>query len=302
MDRQDRRGAMSGGRAPRGRAVVTGAAGGMGRACARLLGATMELVLTDASPALEGFAAELETDGYEVAAAIVGDQTDDGLVRALAQASRGFAALVHTAGLPPAAPWRRIIEVNLCGTVKLLDALEPDLAPGAAAVLIASTGGYMAPDSPAFDALLRDPLAPGFMERLEVEMAAAIPSGEAVALGTLAYCLSKRHVIRLCETRAAAWGACGARIVSISPGMTYTPMGRAEAAVDETTMALVTSTPIGRWGSPMEIAHAAAFLLSPQAAFITGADLRVDGGALAMARGSSDNAYARSLRARHVQE
>ena len=37
-------------------AIITGASGGMGRACARQLGATMDLVLTDASPALDGFA------------------------------------------------------------------------------------------------------------------------------------------------------------------------------------------------------------------------------------------------------
>ena len=104
-------------------AIITGAAGGMGRACARLLGATMDLVLTDVAPALEGFTAELRSDGYRVRASVVGDQGDAGVLRAIAEeARRGFACLVHTAGLPPSAPWRRVIEVNYVATVRLLDA------------------------------------------------------------------------------------------------------------------------------------------------------------------------------------
>jgi NAD(P)-dependent dehydrogenase (short-subunit alcohol dehydrogenase family) len=285
--------------APRRRAIITGAAGGMGRACARALGATMDLVLTDISPALEAFAAELRTEGYTVSAAIVGDQAQAHVMDAIVgEARRGFGALVHTAGLGPMSGWRAAVEVNHIGTVQLLDAVEPALTPGAVAVLIASTGGHMAPESPAIDALLRDPLAPGFLSGFEAELEKAVPGGGKLAWGTLGYCLSKRGVIRLCEQRAAAWGARGARIVSVSPGMTYTPMGRAEAGTDSASEALVTSVPIGRWGTPMEIAMAVGFLISDAAGFITGADLRIDGGAMAIARSSEDNAFGNSLRAR----
>lgn len=269
----------------RPRAIITGAAGGMGRACARLLGATMDLVLADAAPALEAFGAELRSDGYTVAAAIVGDLGHPQVLHALAEEARpGFACLIHTAGLPPSAPWRRVMEVNYVASVKLLDALEPFLTPGAVAVLIASVAGHIAPRAPEVDAVLGEPLDPALIPRLEAAIRRGLPASDEAEMGALSYFLSKRKVIELCEDRAVAWGARGARIVSISPGMTFTPMGRHEAEVDKACAALVTGTPLGRWGTPMEIASAAAFLISPAAAFITGSDLKVDGGSVAMAR------------------
>ncbi|MDE0987610.1 MAG: SDR family oxidoreductase [Pseudomonadales bacterium] len=69
-----------------------------------------------------------------------------------------------------------------------------------------------------------------------------------------------------------------ARIVSISPGTIYTPMGRAEHDSNPAAAAVVQATPVGRWGSPNDIAAACEFLVSDQASFITGTDLRVDGG------------------------
>lgn len=283
----------------RPRAIITGAAGGMGQACARLLGGALDLVLTDVAPTLEAFAEDLRADGYAVAAVIVGDQGDAGVLHALAEeAGRGFACLVHTAGLPPSAPWRRVVEVNYLATVKLLDALEPALTPGAVGVLIASVAGHIAPRAPELDAVLRAPLDPTLIPRLDAAIRRTLPSADEAGLGALSYCLSKRRVIELCEERAAAWGARGARIVSISPGMTFTPMGRHEAEVDEACAALVTSAPLGRWGTPMEIASAAAFLISPAAAFITGSDLKLDGGAVAMARSRQAPGHADVLRSR----
>jgi NAD(P)-dependent dehydrogenase (short-subunit alcohol dehydrogenase family) len=283
-------------------AIITGANGGMGRCCARVLGATRDLVLTDASPALADFVRELEGEGCTVAGSVVGDVGGPEVLDTLARHAadrEGFDVLIHTAGLGPSAPWRDIIEVNCIATVKLLERLSPCARDGSAAVLIASIAGHMLPPNPQLDALLAEPLSPRFCDDLEPLLAELAGVGGANAYGTLAYFVSKKKVIDLCVEHAAAWGAAGARIVSISPGMTYTPMGRHEAAADPLSGQMVTSTPIGRWGTPMEIALAAEFLVSPAAAFITGTDLKVDGGSMAAVQLASREAWLDSIQRNH---
>ena len=88
-------------------------------------------------------------------------------------------------------------------------------------------------------------------------------------------------MIRLVERRARAWGAAGARLVSLSPGVIDTPMGRLEDA-NETAMAeMVARSAQAREGRPEEVAAVADFLVSDAASFITGTDVLVDGGVVA---------------------
>lgn len=280
-------------------AIITGASGGMGRACARHLGATMDLVLTDASPSLDGFAKELELEGFTLKSVTVGDFRSTGVIDALGQeAVGGFATLVHACGLPPSAPWRDIIEVNYIATVRLLDAVGPGVVEGSAAVLIASVAGHLAPRLPEVNAILARPLAPGLLDRIEPFLARELGAAAGSAMGTLAYAISKRQVIELAEAHAAGWGAKGGRIVSLSPGMIYTPMGRHEASLDEAADAQVKGAPAGRWGTATDIAAAACFLLSPAASFITGTDLRIDGGAVGALNAMNAPPWIASLRER----
>jgi len=264
-------------------AVITGACGGMGLACARVFARHHRLVLTDVSAErLASLAAQLTADGAVVAAQAAGDISGAEAIAAIAQAVEAhgpLGALVHTAGLSPAlAPWDRIVEVNLSGTVRLLDALEPRLAPGAAAVLIASIAGHKFTSKPEIDALLADAGAPGLAERARPHLEALAGGADAQLLAATAYGFSKYGVIRLCEQRAGAWGARGARIVSISPGMISTPMGRKEVDENELASSMLKATPAGGWGAPLDIASAAEFLASDLAGFVSGCDLRVDGG------------------------
>jgi len=283
----------------RGTAIITGAGGGMGRACARLLGGTMDLVLTDASPSLEAFAAELTLEGYTVRSAAIGDFRSSEIIDQLGRAAaEGFSALVHACGLPPSAPWRDIFEVNYFATERLLDTVTPFVSPGSAGVLIASVAGHLAPMLPKVEALLVEPFCDALLDEIENELIGELGAAAEQAIGTLAYAVSKKKVIDACGARAGQWGANGGRINSISPGMIYTPMGRREASLDETAEAQVKGAPAGRWGTAAEIAAAASFLVSPAAAFISGTDLRIDGGAVGALRALDAPPWIDSLRAR----
>ncbi len=268
---------------PRRKVLITGAAGGMGRACARLFGATDDLVLTDVSAsALDAFADELRADNYNVAA-IAGDLGDQDILSGIAKElsdGRPF-AMVHTAGLSPSlANWDSIMQVNLVATEKMMRALDPIFVPGTALVLIASSAGYMMPPVPEVDALLANALQPGFMQMIERvidDMGGAQSPG---GMGGISYTLSKRAIHTLVQRRALDLGPRGVRITSISPGMILTPMGKKEVQTDGGAM-LLNATPVGRAGMAMDIALAARFLCSDEASFISGTDLLVDGGGTA---------------------
>jgi NAD(P)-dependent dehydrogenase (short-subunit alcohol dehydrogenase family) len=147
---------------------------------------------------------------------------------------------------------------------------------GTAAVCFASMAALLVRDAaPEVDAVLDEPLAPGFLDELH---AAAGPGLEEP--GT-AYAWAKRGVQRLVGRTAIDWGRRGGRICSISPGMIDTPMGRQEFAAQPVMAVLLEQTPLGREGTADEVAAVASFLLSDEASFVTGVDVLVDGGACA---------------------
>jgi NAD(P)-dependent dehydrogenase (short-subunit alcohol dehydrogenase family) len=268
-------------RAARGRRVlVTGGAGGMGLACARRMAADGDaILLTDVgAPALDAAVRELAREGIE-AQRFVCDLASASATDAIADALRAgppLGALVHTAGLSPVmADWRKILEVDLVGTARVLEAAFPFVAEGSVALCIASIAGHLVPEDPAIATLMAEPLTPDLLERL-----AALP-GEPVGNPAAAYAHAKRAVRALVARAAPAWGARGARIVSVSPGMFATPMGLLEFEKQPAMKIMLERTPLARLGESDEIASVVAFLCSPAAAFVTGCDLVVDGGVLA---------------------
>lgn len=260
-------------------AIVTGAAGGMGRACARRLANTHRLVLTDINAdRLSDLAESLrEDDNAEIVAMPCGDIGDDDVLSRVAEAAgQGpCKVLVHTAGLSPAlAGWKAIITANLVGTARLLDAVEPLLSPGFVGVLLSSTARlFAAPAGADLAAALADPLQADLMARLEPIL------GENDAARTeAAYAYSKMWVHDTVRRRAARWSGHGARIVSLSPGFVRTGMTKVEVNERPEIRALFEATPVGRWGTVSDIANAVEFLLSDKASFITGSDIIIDGG------------------------
>ena len=265
--------------------VVTGAAGDMGRAAARRLAPRGTVLLLDvAEDRLQESAEILRAEGATVQAMVCDvaktEQTTEAGERVAALGQ--FRALAHTAGLSPLmAEAERVLEVDLGGSVRIMDALFPLVGPGSCAVLVASIAGY-GEANPEVDGLLDDPLSPTFLSDLAQALGRPIDSGTA-------YGLAKRGVIRLAERTATAWGAKGARTVSISPGLIDTGMGRLEFAQQPVMATMAEVTPIKRPGQDLpgraeDIAAAIAFLTSDEAAFVSGCDLRVDGGLVGAGR------------------
>lgn len=256
--------------------VVTGGSGGMGIASARLLAKHGPVIIADVKEReLEAAADELRKAGHQVTPAVCDVSNSESVTALARKAAAGgpVQALIHTAGLSPTmADWRRIMSVNLVGSALIEQAFAPLMAPGGAAVFIASMAGHTAADGAKALASLEDPLRPTFIDDLEAAVGVGrIDSGSS-------YGLSKQGVIQLCQRVTPAWAKRGARINSISPGLIDTGMGKLEFANQPMMAMMLEKTPLGRWGSAEDIAEVAVFLCSPAASYVTGIDILVDGG------------------------
>ncbi len=274
--------------------IITGGAGGMGLATARLMGADHRLVIADVNAErLDAAVTELAATGADVVA-VPTDITDRASVAALfAAAADGgtVRAVVHTAGLSPqmGSP-EAIIAVNALGTVLVTEAALRAARDGFALVSVASIAGHMTPGfllpRRSYRFALTDP------ERLTARLVAAANRGPARMRTGSAYSISKNFVIWYAQKMAAAFGAKGARVLSVSPGSFDTDMGRLEK--ESGSDRLLDFAALKRFGRPEEAAAVLAFCAGRDPGYLTGTDILVDGGTraglgltgmIAMARG-----------------
>jgi len=234
------------------RALVTGAASGIGRAVARRLaaeGATVTGLDLDAAGLEETFAA------IPGARHIVADVTGVQAAGAAAEAD----VLVNAAGVlerhdfleHPLEAWQRTLAVNLVAPQRLSRAF-------ARARIDA---GHPTERS-----------HPGAIVNVcSIESFVAIP-------GHAAYTASKSALLLLTRAFALELAPHGVRVNAVAPGVTQTGMNAALRADPAQAGALRERVPMGRFGTPGEQAAGICFLASPEASYITGATLPIDGG------------------------
>ncbi|HEX3427077.1 MAG TPA: SDR family oxidoreductase [Acidimicrobiales bacterium] len=264
--------------------VVVIGAGGIGQAIARRQGTGRLVLLADYNDqTLKTAADSLEAGGHDVTTRGVDVSRLDS-VRSLAEEAAGLgpvAQVIHTAGLSPvqASP-QAILAVDLYGVAVVLEEFGRIVAAGGAGLVISSMAGHMLPAlPPEHDRALASTPAD---DLLQLPML----SPEAVPNSGVAYAMAKRANKLRVQAAAVTWGDRGARINVMSPGIILTPLARDEMSGPgaATYRQMVEQSSAGRVGTTDEIATAAAFLLGPDAGFITGSDLLIDGGVIAAIR------------------
>ncbi len=197
------------------------------------------------------------------------DLTDFASLAAVVEGVDQLDSLVITAEVSPGmADARTILDVDLAGMARGLAAFDHLVRPGAVAVCVASMAGHLGVWPEQTLQALDEPLT--------------APDAELTDDPATAYALAKTGVLRLVRRMAPIWGDRGGRLVSVSPGVVDTPMGRLELSGTGGTSSILERCPLGRIGRPEEVASVIRFLCSDEASYITGTDLLMDGGTVAV--------------------
>ncbi|AFM15105.1 dehydrogenase of unknown specificity, short-chain alcohol dehydrogenase like protein [Mycolicibacterium chubuense NBB4] len=264
--------------------VITGGAGGMGLATAKIVGKERPIVLCDVRrDRLDTAAATLAELGVSVTA-VHCDVTDRPAVTALfdtASALGSIASVIHTAGVSPSMGTADyVMRTNAIGTLNVNEVFFDVAGEGAAIVNVASMAAYLLPDE--FVPAKGFPQALVDADAFLADMLAACAIAPEEARSGLAYAISKNFVRWYSAAQSERFNGRGLRIVSMSPGSTDTEMGRLEEQAG--AGALVTDAAVPRWGTAEEMAELLAFCASARAGYLTGTDILNDGGVVASMR------------------
>ncbi len=245
------------------RALVTGATGGIGRAtcfalneAARTRGLELAIAVSASKPgpALDALVDELNQAGARttgLTANLADALSCEQLAAQSIAACGGLDVLVSNAGVMRSAPlaqlaladWELVFDVDVRATWLLARAAHDALA--------ASCGCIVAVGS--VSALFPFP-------------------------GLGGYSPAKAALLMLCRQLAQEWAGDGIRVNTVSPGLVRTPLSEPIYRDEEVLRARMDAVPLGRIGTPEDVARAIVYLAGPDAAYATGIDLRVDGG------------------------
>jgi NAD(P)-dependent dehydrogenase (short-subunit alcohol dehydrogenase family) len=235
------------------RAAVTGGASGIGAAtCRRLAAGGARVAVLDRDESGAAAVAE-EVDGVPVTVDVADVAALDAAIASVAGSLGGLDLLVNNAGIGdvrrfedyPDERWERLLAVNLRATFAGIRAAAPHLRAdgGGAVVNVASVSGIRP------------------------------------TRGEAPYSAAKAGTIALTQSAALEY-APGIRVNCVSPGLIDTPLTEPVLADPEMRRAIEAGTPLGRVGTAAEVADVIAFLCSPAARYVTGANLVVDGGSV----------------------
>jgi len=257
-------------------ALITGAASGIGAACAQRLAAegARVAVLDINGEAAAAVAGKIRGAGSDTFSLAMDVTKSEQVVEAFAETERRFGRLdvmLANAGVTPCITpvgdcpeesWRRVLDVNLTGVFLCAKAALPIMRRQRQGVILATSS---------------------------VAGLTSTPAG-------IEYNVSKTGVIMLIRHIAQVYGPEGIRSVAICPGWVDTPF--LEPVYDAfgilSRRILRSQAPLGRMATPEDIAAAVAFIASDEASFISGIAFPIDGGALAgspIARGPLVKSY-----------
>ena len=257
--------------------VITGGGSGMGLAAAKCMPKEKIIVVAGRTAAkLDRAVAQLQALGYEAYAKTC-DVSIRSDVRELAAYAAGLGEIknvINSAGLSPSmAKPEELLRVNALGTVYVNQEFAKVMGPGSVILDVSSNSGYMLPDflvgKKAF--ALAETDEEQFLKKV-LKLAGMVK--DPYKSSGLAYGASKKFVSWYAAKCAHAYGAKGIRVVSLSPGLIDTDMGRLEI---QHGSALLDTAAEHRMGTPEELAGAVIYLLSDASTYTSGCDMIIDG-------------------------
>ncbi len=231
--------------------LVSGGSSGIGAAIAHAFAAVGGRVVATGASQAEVAAAQKDKAFHAIDLRVL-DVRDGAAVQALVASIDRLDVLVNCAGTirrggaeHDPEVFAEVLDINLSGTMRVCTAARRKLAAQRGCIVNTAS-------------------------MLSVFGACLVPG----------YSASKGGVAQLTKSLASAYAAEGIRVNAVAPGWIATPLTQPLQDDPARAEAIVARTPLGRWGTPDDIAGPVLFLASPAARFITGAILPVDGGYL----------------------